>query len=116
LGQGGKAGASLKRAVTAEPTQAQAKRPLSQRDGAEGGRGLRSVLSQRPLRVSSFARVSPAPSSAPPFWKFIMSIGLMLRFRFPADQVSNGLIQWLLLVKHGVDLVDDRGDNTVFTR
>ena len=40
MGQGGKAGASLKWAVTAEPTQAQAKRPLSQRDGAEKGGGF----------------------------------------------------------------------------
>ncbi len=54
VGQGGETGASPQRAVTVEPTPANAKRPRRPEGFRGQGHLAALLLSRRPLRVSSF--------------------------------------------------------------
>ena len=85
VGQGGKTGASLQRAVTAEPTQANAKRPRRPEGFRGKGHLTPLLLSQRPLRVSSF--VAPChlafPAKTGPLPIFRQALNIFTgRFRF----------------------------------
>ena len=63
VGQGGETGASPPRAGTAEPTPANAKRPRRPQGFRGQGHLAALLLSQRPLRVSSF--VAPCHLALP---------------------------------------------------